>query len=86
MSRSLNDRVNDLLADLARECMSWSQHRPVDGSVLLAETAGDDRVGSAALPRPFGFAHVALRGLVPQPPGSAIPTPTDTADSDALFT
>lgn len=64
MSGSINHRASELLADLAGECIASSQHRPVDGSVLLAETAGDDQVGSAALPHPYGFAHVALRGLV----------------------
>lgn len=64
MTRSLNDRVNELLADLAHACVSSSQHKPADGSVLLAETASDNTVGSAALPHPYGFAHTALRGLV----------------------
>ena len=52
MSGSINHRASELLADLAGECIASSQHRPVDGSVLLAETAGDDQVGSAALPHP----------------------------------
>lgn len=64
MAVSLNDRVNDLLADLALECTTSSQHTPATGSVADVECGQDGSIGTDAMPHPYGFTHLALRALV----------------------
>jgi hypothetical protein len=64
MFSSLNDRVDELLADLAHECMASSQHPFVAGSIADVECGRDGAVGTDAMPHPYGFAHLALRALV----------------------
>lgn len=64
MAVSLNDRVNDLLADLALECTTSSQHTPATGSIADVECGQDGAIGTDAMPHPYGFTHLALRALV----------------------
>ncbi len=52
------------ITDLARECITSSQHTVVAGSIADLECGKDSAVGTDAMPHPYGFAHAAVRALV----------------------